>query len=73
MKTWILKSDLSRSPQAAFRMYACVCKKSKHAHDSEMDFVGRPRHYFLARKLKSQLKGLSKLLAIEDAVDMEIG
>ena len=28
MKTWILKSDLSHSPQAALRMYACGRKNS---------------------------------------------
>jgi len=69
MKTWILKNDLSRSPQAALRMYACGCKKSKR--DSLVDFVSRPKHYFLARKLKSQLKELSKSLTTESIVDME--
>lgn len=71
MKTWILKSDLSYSPQAAIRMYTCSCRKAKHSHGSDYDFVGKPRHYLLARKLKSQYKSLSRLLTIQDAFDVE--
>jgi hypothetical protein len=69
MKTWILKNDLSRSPQAAFRTYICGCKKSKH--NDEKSFFGRPKHYFLARKLKSQIKTLTRILNLGGVADAE--
>jgi hypothetical protein len=68
MKTWILKNDLSRSPQAAFRAYTCG-KKSKH--DSEKVFFSKPKHYFLARKLKSQIKTLTRLLNPGEVIEVE--
>lgn len=69
MKTWILKNDLSRSPQSAFKTYGCGCKKSKY--ENERDFVGRPKHYLLARKIKSRIKALAKMLTKEDLADLE--
>ena len=69
MKTWILKSDLSHSPQAALRMYACGSKKSKF--DSDLTFASRSKQYFLVRRLKSQLRALSKLLTHETLAEME--
>ncbi|MDR1057776.1 MAG: hypothetical protein LBL17_04450 [Coxiellaceae bacterium] len=69
MKTWLLKSDLSHSPQSALRMYASGSKKAKF--NSDYTFAARSRQYFLVRRLKSQLKALSKLLTHETIAEIE--
>jgi len=69
MKTWILKNDLSYSPQAALRTYTCGNRKLKF--DNELSFANRSKQYFLVRRLKSQLKALSKLLTQESIAEME--
>ncbi len=69
MKTWILNNDLTRSPQAALKMYSCGYKKAKH--DKEGSFLSRNQQHFFARKLKSKIKALSKLLVRESIADME--
>lgn len=69
MKTWILKNDSARSPQAALRMYAVGNRRSSFS--SELTFANRSKQYFLVRRLKSQLKALSKLLTHEAMGEME--
>jgi hypothetical protein len=69
MKTWILKNDLSYSPQAAFRMYACGSKRSKF--DSDSALANKSKHYFVVRRLKSQLKALSRLMTQEAVAEIE--
>jgi hypothetical protein len=69
MKTWIAKNDLSRSPQSALRMYAGGNRRSSFS--SELSFASRSKQYFLVRRLKSQLKSLSKLLTYEALGEME--
>ena len=58
MKTWILKHDLSRTPQAAFRVYACDYKKPRIDRWRTI-FDHRPRPHIFIRKLESQLKKLA--------------
>jgi len=58
MKTWILKSDLSHSPQAAFRTYACGVRRTKSTIPVVIDIQGETCSCLLISKIKSQLKVL---------------
>lgn len=69
MKAWILKNDLSHSPQAALKMYASSGRRSRYS--SDISIVDRSRQHFLVRRLKAQLKGLSKMLTQEAVADLE--
>jgi hypothetical protein len=69
MKPWILKGDSTNSHQSTFKTYDCNCKHSKF--ENLRDFVGRPKQYLLARKIKSRIKALAKMLIRENIQDLE--
>ena len=70
MKTWIFKDCLSRSPQMALKAHSFGRRKPKLK--AERDSVSKSKHHFVVRRLRSQLKSLSKLLTYEDLADMKI-
>lgn len=72
MKIWILKNDLSRSPQAAFRLYACSYRKKRsttfddfYQETTQQSFSGKllAKSKYWINTLLQKVKQLTVILA----------
>ncbi|EKE12042.1 MAG: hypothetical protein ACD_14C00034G0002 [uncultured bacterium] len=74
MKTWILKSDLSHSPQAALRMYACGRKNPNlkaGVNNPDVSSATKAQNCFsVGGGLKLRLKTLAKPFDQEPSVSI---
>lgn len=71
MKTWILKSDLSHSPQAALRMYACGRRNLKSSANPAISSAAKAQNCFsVGGGLKLRLKTLAKPFDQEPSVSI---